>query len=209
LYDGLLVVCDSSTFGDDLVDFGRRQHAGRASTGPAIRALLEFAAGPHASGVLHRETAAVEAQAERNALRIDVVAPQELESQLDLGHVGVCLGDRAKAVDRGVPDAVDIIGHHVKPVEIGLHLLEIEAAEVPVRGGLSKLVTDDVEVEAERGDATYESQTDAIFPTRGVQALPQTSQKINVIVEVGGNAASVLCHGAGSRVSLHTRLDMC
>ena len=118
----------------------------------------------------------------------------------------MCLRNRAKAVDAGIPNAVNIICHHVEPIQIGLHPLEIEAAEVPIGGRLPELVTIEQRgSRAERGCATYESQTNTIFSPRRVQARPQTSQKVDVIVKVGRDTASVLCHRAKATASVHNQ----
>ena len=136
LDSGLFVVGDSGAIGDDLIDFRRRQHAGRASACAAVSAIAKLTASRHASRVLHREAAAIEPETQYNTLWIDIVAPQELETHLDFRQVCVSLGNRAETVDTGIPDTVDVIRHHVEPVEIRLHSLEIEAAEIPVRGRL-------------------------------------------------------------------------
>lgn len=103
---GRLVERHGGAVVDDLEDLARREHAGGPRAVASLGALGELAPGRHAAGVLHGEAAAVEAEAERDALRVDVVPPHELETHLDLRQVGVRLGVGAEGLDLGVPDSV-------------------------------------------------------------------------------------------------------
>ena len=91
---------------NNLRNLVRRQHTGRARAGPAAAALGELAPGLEAGRAFHGEGAAVEAQAEVHARRVDVVAPEELEGFFDLGEVRVGAGIGAEGLDGRIPDAV-------------------------------------------------------------------------------------------------------
>jgi hypothetical protein len=97
-------------------------------------------------------TSAVEAQAHNYACRVDIVSPQQLKAQLDLGEVCVCICIRTNCCHCAVPytvltknvsfaldqrkggaDLTDVICHNVKPVNMFLQIDDVKPLHVPIR----------------------------------------------------------------------------
>ncbi|GKT58290.1 LOW QUALITY PROTEIN: hypothetical protein ColTof4_12219 [Colletotrichum tofieldiae] len=118
--------------GDDVHDLKVAERAGRVGTRALVGRAPERTSGRLAAGVFELERAAVETHAEHHLPRLDVVAPQQVGGQLDLCQVGVCLDDVANGVVL-VPDAVQIVRHHVDPVGILQQAGHVKPAQIPVR----------------------------------------------------------------------------
>lgn len=113
--------------------FNANLHQNTAGVGawPGLGATLEGAARGGAAGAGELERPAVEAEADKNLLGLDVVPPQELRSELDFCQIRVCLGDGADRIV-GVLGAVEVVTHQVGLVGVLKKLGYVEPAQVLV-----------------------------------------------------------------------------
>ena len=72
---------------------------------------------------------------------------------------------------RGIPGPMEIIGHHVEPIDQTFQCDDIKMLQIPVRGG--------------------QSNTEAIFVPRASKSISQVLQEGDVILEVIRSTASL------------------